>query len=185
MREAEFWLRRSHRIAVWTGDAYAQTIALSSLGVLAYLSGNQGRAERRLGKALTVAVRNGLRVLEGEVLHNLMGIEIERHEYARAEEYAVRVMERYLPGHERLPALAHDIATLWMDQGHFARALPVIRSIIPRFVEADLRFQAYAAMVRAAGGAGEVEAYEWAAAGAYDCAAKLKQTQVLAAALLD
>ncbi|HEX6747009.1 MAG TPA: hypothetical protein VF092_06895 [Longimicrobium sp.] len=185
MREAEFWYRRSHRVAVWMRDAYGQSISLSSLGVLAYIAGSQSKAERRLEKALLVASRHGLRILEGEILHNLMLLEMERHEFARAEEYAARVVERYLPDHERLPALAHDIACLWMEQGHFARALPVLCSLVPRFTDPVEKFQVFAALVRAAGGAGDKAAFASAWVGADACLPLVQEESLHAGAFLD
>jgi tetratricopeptide (TPR) repeat protein len=168
MREAEFWLRRSHRVAVWTGDAYAQSLSLSSLGMLSYTAGNHKKAERRFSRALVVANRHGLRVLEGEILHNFMILEMARQDYASAEGYVSQVLERYLPDHERLPALAHDIACLWMDQGYFDRALELIRAVPSRIDLPAEKFQAFCAAVRAAGGAGDEPAYRWAWSGAVE-----------------
>jgi len=171
MREAEFWLTRSHRVSVWTKDVYAQSISLSSLGMLAYTGGNLRKAQQRLKEALFVATRQGLRVLEGEVLHNLIVIETERREFALAEEYGVRAVEIYLPNHERLPALAYDIANLWMAQGDFARALPVFRCVAGHFADPAERFQAYSAAARAAGGVGDEEAFDAVWTGAWECEA--------------
>ncbi|HSU14199.1 hypothetical protein [Longimicrobium sp.] len=185
MREAEFWLERSHRVAVWTGDAYAQSIALSSLGMLAYTGGNFGMAERRLKEALFVATRQGSRVLEGEVLHNLMVIETERHELARAEEYGVRAMEIYLSDHERLPALAHDIANLWIAQGHFGRALPVLLCVAGHLPDPAERFQTYSAAARAAGGACDEDAFDAVWTGAWECEATVGIDRLSAAAFLE
>lgn len=184
-REAEFWLERSQRVAVWMGDATAHSKALESLGVLAYVVGNNTKAERRLLEALSVASRHGLRKAEGEVLHSLMAIEMERQDFGRAEEYAVRALERYLPDHDRLPALAHDTACLWMDQGYFARALPVLLSVATRLSDPAERFQTHAAAVRAAGGAGDESEFTAAWAGASECKAACDLERLRAAAFLD
>src|SRR4051812_12780537 len=144
-REAEFWLTRSQRLAVWTGDACTQVKALNSLGVLACVRGSHATAEHRLAEALDLASRHGLREAEGEVLHDMMLVQLGRQDLVRAEEYAIRAVEKYLPGHHRLPALANDIACLWMDQGYFARALPVLRSVLVHLRDPAERFQTYAA----------------------------------------
>ncbi len=185
MREAEFWLRRSHRLAVWTRDAYAQGLSLNSLGVLAHLSGNNARAERRLEKALLIACRHSLSTLEGKVLHDLMVIETDRQDFARAEEYAARALDKYLPDDERLPALAHDAACLWMDQGLFERALPMLRAIVPHLTGSPEQFQTYAAAARAAGGANDEAAFEWAWAGAHAAATRYPESHMRAAAYVD
>jgi tetratricopeptide (TPR) repeat protein len=184
-REAEFWLERSQRVAVWMGDAYAQSISLSSLGMLAYTSGSLGRAERRLEEALLVATRHGMRVLEGEIFHNMMLLAQERHQFARAEEYATAVVERYLPSHERLVPLVHDIACLWMDQGYFARALPVLRSVLSRLDAPSDRFQAYAAAARASGGAGDHSQFIEAWKGAWECEVIVGSDHLKPAAFFD
>lgn len=185
MREAEHWFRRSHRIAVWLGDWEAQAKSLNSLGVLSYLTGNYRRAETRLVRALALAAKRGLRAARGEILHDLFVLELNRQEFVRAEEYASGALRHYLPNHDRLPALAHDLACLWMDQGHFARALPLLRAVVRHLEEPLERFQTFAAAVRAAGGAGDAAAFEWAWARAQEAATQFDETRMRSAALVD
>jgi len=186
MREAEQWFRRSHRIAVWLGDWEAQVKALNSLGVLSYLTGSYRRAESRLTRALAVATKRGLERARGEVLHDLFVLELNRQEFSRAEAYAAEALRHYLPGHhERLPALAHDLGCLWMDQGHFERALPLLRAVASRHEDALEQFQTYAAVARAAGGAGDGTAFDWAWVRARRAAVGLEQGRIRAAALVD
>jgi len=185
MREAEFWFRRSHRIAVWLGDFEAQARCLNSLGVLSYLTGNYRRAETRLARALALAAKRGLRIARGEILHDLFVLELNRQEFARAEEYAAGALQHYLPTHNRLPALAHDLACLWMDQGHFTRALPLLRAVVSHMEEPSERFQSYAAAARAAGGAGDGDAFEWAWRAAQETAARFDESRMRGAALVD
>jgi tetratricopeptide (TPR) repeat protein len=185
MREAEHWFRRSHRIAVWLGDFEAQVKCLDSLGILFYLTGNYRRAESRLVRALAVATKHGLRRLRGEVLHDLFALELERQDFVRAEDYAASALQHYLPQHDRLPALAHDLACLWMNQGHFTRALPLLKAVVTHLDEPSERFQTYAAAARAAGGAGDREAFEWAWRGAHDTATRFDESRIRGAALVD
>lgn len=185
MREAEQWFRRSHRIAVWLGDWEAQVKSLNSLGVLSYLTGNYRRAESRLTRALALASKRGLRLSRGEILHDLFVLELNRQEFARAEAYAAGALRHYLPKHDRLPALAHDLACLWLDQGHFSRALPLLRAVIRHMDEPAERFQSYAAAARAAGGAGDETAFEWAWRAAHDTAAQFDESRMRGAALVD
>jgi len=185
MREAEHWFRRSYRIAVWLGDFEAQAKCLNSLGVLSYLTGNYRRAETRLARALALAAKRGLRVPRGEILHDLFVLELNRQDFTRAEAYASSAVQCYLPGHDRLPALAHDLACLWMDQGHFTRALPLLHAVVCRLDDLSERFQTYAAAARAAGGAGDREAFDWAWRGAHETAARFDEGRLRAAALVD
>lgn len=185
MREAEQWFRRSHRIAVWLGDWEAQAKCLDSLGVLSYLTGSYRRAEGRLARALALATKHRLRKIRGEILHDLFVLELNRQEFARAEEYAAGALRHYLPDHDRLPALAHDLACLWMDQGHFARALPLLCAVAHRLDEPVERFQTYAATVRAAGGAGDHAAFERAWTRARAAAGTIDESRMRPAALVD
>lgn len=185
MREAEHWFRRSHRIAVWLGDWEAQAKCLDSLGVLSYLTGNYRRAENRLARALALAAKRGLRRVRGEILHDLFVLELNRQDFVRAEEYAAGALRHYLPNHDRLPALAHDLACLWMDQGHFTRALPLLRAVVRHMEEPVEQFQSYAATARAAGGAGDGDAFEWAWRGAHETAARFDESRSRGAAFVD
>jgi tetratricopeptide (TPR) repeat protein len=185
MREAEHWFWRSHRVAVWLDDFEAQVRCLNSLGVLSYLTGNYSRAERRLARGLALATKRGLRVARGEILHDLFDLELTRQDFARAEEYASGALRYYLPRHDRLPALGHDVACLWMEQGHFARALPLLRAVVRHLSEWGQLFQTYAAAARAAGGAGDDEAFEWASKKAWEAAGCFDESRTRAAALVD
>jgi len=55
MREAETWLRRAARIAVWNGDVETQDLALNSLGNLFAQQGCYRQAELYLQRALRIA----------------------------------------------------------------------------------------------------------------------------------
>jgi tetratricopeptide (TPR) repeat protein len=185
MREAEHWFQRSYRIAVWLGDWEAQAKCLNSMGVLSYLTGNYRRAEARLARALALASKRGLRLSRGEILHDLFVLELNRQEFGRAEEYAAGALRHYLPSHDRLPALAHDLACLWMDQGHFTRALPLLRAVVRHMDDPVECFQTCAAAARAAGGAGDGAAFEWAWRAAWEAADRLDESRTRAAALVD
>jgi len=185
VREAEHWFRRSHRIAVWLGDWEAQARSLNSLGVLSYLTGNYRRAENRLARALAVAAKRGLRLARGEILHDLFALAITQQDFRRAEDYASSALQCYLPGHDRLPALAHDLGCLWMEQGYYARALPLLQAVVGHFDEWSRKLQSYAAAARAAGGAGDEAAFAWASARAWDAAARMDDCRMCGAELVD
>jgi hypothetical protein len=185
MREAEHWFWRSHRIAVWLDDFEAQVRCLNSLGVLSYLTGNFSRAERRLTRGLALATKRGLRVSRGEILHDLFALALNRQDFTRAEAYASDALQCYLPGHDRLPALAHDLGCLWMEQGHYARALPLLQAVAGHFQEWSQKLQSYAAVARAAGGAGDEAAFAWAALRAWEAAAKIEECRMSGAELVD
>lgn len=185
MREAEQWFRRSHRIAVWLGDWEAQVRSVNSLGVLSYLAGNYRRAETRLTRALALASKHRLRVAQGEVLHDLFALALTRQEFAQAEKYAANALQCYLPRHDRLPALAHDLGCLWTEQGHYARALPLLQAVANCFDDWGAKLQSYAAAARAAGGAGDEAAYVWTSRKALEAAGMTDEFRMGGAELVD
>jgi tetratricopeptide (TPR) repeat protein len=185
MREAEYWFRRSHRVAVWLGDFEAQAKCLNSLGVLSYLTGNYRRAESRLTRALALAAKRGLRVSRGEILHDLFVLELNRQDLSRAEAYASSAVQCYLPDHDRLPALAHDLACLWIEQGHYTRALPLLQVVAAQFDEWGRKLQSYAAAARAAGGAGDEAAFTGMSRNAWEAAARIDEFRRCGAELVD
>ena len=185
MREAEHWFRRSHRIAVWLGDFEAQVKCLDSLGVLSYLTGNYRRAEARLARALALAAKRGLRVSRGEILHDLFALALTQQDFARAEEYASSALQCYLPAHDRLPALAHDLGCLWIEQRHYRRALPLLQAVAAHFEVWGRKLQSYAAAARAAGGAGDEAAFARMSHHAWEAASKIDEFRMCGAELVD
>lgn len=159
-REAEAWLRRSARVAVWSQDSEAQALALNSLGTLYAQQGSFPLAIRHLKQALVLARRHRLRACEAAVSHDLLAVSIWTGNHAQAEAYAARAFSLYGPEHPTLPRLAHDVAHLWNSQGKFVLALPVLQALLPHFqVPAD-RLRVLASTARAAGGSGEREAFD-------------------------
>lgn len=154
-KEADIWLRRAARIARWYSDWEPHADALTSIGMLAYRQGNIPRARAFLDRALRVAKRRGLRRLEGEILHDRFTVAFTSREKTDAEAFARRAYERYLPSHERLPALAYDLAYYWLTRGYSVRALAVLLLLRPHFPDPVPQFQVLCAAVRAAGALGD------------------------------
>ncbi|HET7233775.1 MAG TPA: hypothetical protein VFJ16_27440 [Longimicrobium sp.] len=158
-KEADIWLRRAARIARWYADWEAYADALTSIGMLAYRQGSIPRARTFLDRALRVARRRGLRRLEGEILHDRFTVAFTSREKTDAEALARGAYERYLPAHERLPALAYDVAYYWLTRGYAGRALRVLRLLRPHFPHPEAQFQVLCAAVRAAGAVGDRPAF--------------------------
>jgi tetratricopeptide (TPR) repeat protein len=155
------------------------------MGVLSYLTGNYRRAEARLARALALASKRGLRLSRGEILHDLFALAITQQDFTRAEQYASSALQCYLPGHDRLPALAHDLGCLWVEQGHYSRALPLLQAVVGHFDEWSQKLQSYTAAARAAGGAGDEAAFAWASPKAWEAAAKIDEHRMSGAELVD
>ncbi|HEU4560034.1 MAG TPA: tetratricopeptide repeat protein [Longimicrobium sp.] len=159
MREAELWLRRSARIAVWNGDAETQDLALNSLGNLFAQQGCFGAAKLYLHRALRIAERVS-KARRGAVTHDLFALAVMTGDHARAEELAIRAFNLYGDAHPKLPRLAHDVAQLWMRQGRFSLAVPVYEALLRHVTSRAERLQVLASSVRAAGACRSASAYE-------------------------
>lgn len=163
MRRAELWLRRAERVAVWTGDVEVHGLALNSLGNLYVQQGAFPDALATLKRALNVARRIG-RERCGAVTHDLFTLFILMRQHARAEEAALAALDLYGPDHPNLPKLAHDVAGLWLRQGRFRTALPVLQALKPYLSVPEERLRVAASMARASAAVGDRRTYEVARA---------------------
>ncbi|HET7462273.1 MAG TPA: tetratricopeptide repeat protein [Longimicrobium sp.] len=167
MREAEHWLRRAARIAVWNGDVETQDLALNSLGNLFAQQGCYQEALRILNRALKLAARVG-KTMRAEVSHDLVLVFIAMRQYAKAEEMAIAAFRWYGADHPKLARLAFDVALLWSEQGRFQVALPVLQALLPVHNGSVERVLVIGAMARAAGALGDEPTFEYAWKEAWD-----------------
>ncbi|MBW3572748.1 MAG: tetratricopeptide repeat protein [Gemmatimonadetes bacterium] len=159
LREAEQWIKRSVRVAASRSDWEAQTLGLNSLGNVFYDAGKYREAQQSQLQALRSVRKHGLRHRKGEVLHDLFVATAYMGDLDQAEEYARAALDQYLPRHDRLAALAYDVAFLWMKRGEFARALPVLVELSEHFQEPHERVVVLASTARAAAACGEEAVY--------------------------
>lgn len=185
VRDAEAWYRRAARVARWNQDWEMFALSLNSLGTLAYDQGRYATARARLAKALRLARRYSLHSLQGAILHDLFALALMQGESDAAFGYARGAFEKYQPSHERLPALAYDIAYWWVMQGYFARALPILRLLCETFEDEIPRFQVLAATARAAGACNEESVFLAARQRISECSAEALNSYKAAAAFLD
>lgn len=154
--EAEVWLKRAVRVGADAQDVEAHAMASASLGHLYFEQGDYSRAHRVLHGALRVARKHKLGGREGGILHDLAVVATKTGELDTAERLASEAFDIYRD-HDpaRLPALASDVAALWMERGKFATALYVLREL-PAFIidGMDERARAHAMMARAAAACG-------------------------------
>ncbi len=158
-REAEQWIKRSVRVAGSRGDWETQALALNSLGNVFYEAGKFREAQQSQLHALRSVRKHGLREREGEVMHDLFVATAYVGELDQAEEYARAALDLYLPQHDRLAALAYDVAFLWMKRGEYSRAFPVLMELSRHFREPHERVLVLASTARAAGACGEEVVY--------------------------
>jgi tetratricopeptide (TPR) repeat protein len=155
-KDSSQWLRRAVRAAARAGDWEAQARSLNSLGNTSLHRGDLRDAVRFLQVALRVARRRRMRQAEAENLHDLFVVHFEMDDWAQAEEHARAAFELYQQlRHDRLPMLVHDVAFLWINRGHFSRALDALRAVRPLMVSNEERLRILSSAIRAAGAAGE------------------------------
>lgn len=165
-RDAEHWLERSRRAAVWNADREAQSIALNSLGNLYQQLGRYARAEELLLSALRTARRARITERIPFIYHDLLVVAVYTGNLAKAGEYAREALQGYPPGHSNVPKLAHDVAWLWFQHGHYAQALRVFGALLLYFTDPEPRLHVLGYAARAAGATGDVEGFSryWAEA---------------------
>ncbi|HEU0052330.1 MAG TPA: tetratricopeptide repeat protein, partial [Longimicrobium sp.] len=166
---AETWYRRTIALARQSGDWPTYALAFVGLGNLYVQRGNFPAARRFHVRALRAANRNSLHEIEGMAQHDLFGIAIETGNVREAGDLARAAYEAYGPHHPRLPHLAHDVAYWWVTQGHFSRALPVLKLLRSHFSDPAMKLALLGDLGRAAGGVSEVGTFQEA----WDAAAEL------------
>lgn len=163
LREAEHWIRRATKTAATAGDPEARALALNSLGNVLHDQGRNPQSLQTLRDALRIAKRHRLRSQEGEILHDLFVVATWGGEIEHADEYAQAAFEIYREGHPRLPALAHDVASLWILRGYFSRALAVLKDLPQFFSAQEEQIKVWGALARAAAACDERSIFRRAA----------------------
>jgi tetratricopeptide (TPR) repeat protein len=161
--QAETWFRRAIHLARgrdWESYAWG----FIGLGVLYMRAGNLPAARSVMARALRAGRKRRLRGVVGAAHHHLFVFSADAGRMDEAYQHAQSALHAYGAGHPRLPALAHDLGAIWVDRGHFVRALPVIEAALPMLEGPAERAMALANVVRASAGAGDRERYRRARA---------------------
>jgi len=182
---AETWFRHAIMISRQTGAWETYGRAYLSLGNMARERGNFPVAQRMHIKALRSGKRKGLGPIVGEASHELFVVATETGRTEQAEHFARQAFRAYGNEHRLLPALAHDIAYYWMNQGHFQRALQVFEALQPLFPEMKNQLLVRAHVIRAAGGASDRERFRKTWNEAIKLTREADVTPVLADSLLE
>lgn len=130
---ARAWLEYAASVAGRQRAWDEHILAVLGLGISFYRQGSYHQARRAFTRALTLAQKHSSKELEGRALHDLVALATENRDMPAAERYARLALAAYGPNHANVPALAHDLAYLWLNQGYPARALSVFRAILPHF----------------------------------------------------
>jgi tetratricopeptide (TPR) repeat protein len=182
---AETWRRRAVMLARQQGDWQLYSLAFVGLGNLNLQRGNFPVARKLHLRARRTARRYGHRPTEGMALHDLFVIAKSTGQLAEADAFAASALRAYGPTHPRLPALAHDVAYAWLEQGYFARALPVFEAVLPRFAQPSERVRVLADIGRAAAGIDRADLFDRAWQQTTKLAARRDAAEGAAQAMLD
>jgi tetratricopeptide (TPR) repeat protein len=156
---AETWFRHAIMVARQVADWDTYGRAYLALGNMARQRGNFPLAARMHIKALRSGKRKGLAEIVGLGSHEMFVVATEMGRNEQAEHFAKQAFRAYGNEHRLLPVLAHDIAYYWMNQGFFARSLPVFVALQPLLREMPNQLLVRAHILRAAGGAGDRDAF--------------------------
>ncbi|MBW3571358.1 MAG: hypothetical protein KY467_09645 [Gemmatimonadetes bacterium] len=157
---AESWYGRAIVQARRTGDWRTYALGYSGLGNLNTQKGNFPVARRAQMRGLRAALRHNLTDLQGIAFHDLFVTHIETGAGTEATTFASRAFHAYGPDHPFVPRLAYDVAYHWGLEGYFEEALRVSQALENCFQGPAENALVLGLIARAAGGSGEVEAFE-------------------------
>ncbi len=182
---AESWFRHALVLARRNQDRAAHALTFVGLGNLYLQRGNFPAARKAFSGALKVARRHRLREIEAMACHDLFVISDQSNQPAEAEAFAADALHAYGAGHPKLPYLAHDVASSWMNQGQFARALPVLRTVLPHVRGRGDVLITLGNLARAGGAVGDATAFHEAWTEAWERLEQDAGREGTAQALLD
>jgi tetratricopeptide (TPR) repeat protein len=157
---AESWFRRVIGLGRQAKDWESYARAFLGLAGLYIQRGNYPAARRFLIRCLRAARRHGLRELQAKAYHDLFVIAMQTEQFADANELARLAFRAYGPRHPRIPALASDIALLWMLRGEFEPALAALQAAHAHLSHPCEQLLSWGNIARAAGGVGDRAAFD-------------------------
>ena len=161
LARAESWYRRAIMLGRQTANWTAYSRSYLNLAMLAKHRGNFPVTRRLATKSLRCATRHGITEIRAMSLHQLFTVAVECEDASTAQRYAEQAYRAYGPRHPSVRYLAHDLCVLWMREGQFHRALPVLNSLEPLFGDEEALLIA-ANTTRAAGGMANAGLFETA-----------------------
>lgn len=157
---AESWYGRAIVQARRSGDWRTYALGYSGLGNLNMQKGNYPVARRAQVRGLRAALRHNLTDLQGIAYHDLFGTYVETGAGAEATQFAARAFTAYGPDHPFVPRLAYDVAYHWGLEGYFGESLRVSQALEHCFEAPAENALVLGLIARAAGGSGDVQAFE-------------------------
>jgi tetratricopeptide (TPR) repeat protein len=143
---AETWFRRTRVLSWRAGDQQSYALSWIGLGNVFLHRGNYEEAKAAHLRALRVARRRGFWHIKAMALHDLFTIAVDQHQITDAERFAQQAARAYSVASPQFVALAHDVATFWMNQGFYRRALFVFQAVSKLLTRTDERLVALSSL---------------------------------------
>lgn len=161
-RLAARWFRLSFLIARDRGDYSAMAFAAGAQGLALKLRGAYPRAQSKFRLQLRLGERAGAMLPCAFALHDLANIAIEGGSHAEATALARRALRAYPAAHPARLEIAHNIAFMWLEAGHFEAATQAFSALVPHFARerGAVRRLAQSNLCRAAAACGMNQMYE-------------------------
>ncbi|HEV3050716.1 MAG TPA: tetratricopeptide repeat protein, partial [Longimicrobium sp.] len=105
---------------------------------------------------------SGEKWLAAQTRHDLLVLAAEEGDLNNALRYGKQALEWYPRHHASLPALAHDLAFLLVRMDEHARAVPLLKAILPKLLPRE-QVIGLSTLARAAASIGDVRGYREAA----------------------
>jgi tetratricopeptide (TPR) repeat protein len=105
---------------------------------------------------------SGEKWLAAQTRHDLMGLAAEEGDLKSALRFAGQALEWYPRHHTNLPALGHDVSFLLVRMDEHARALPLLKILLPKLIPRD-QVIGWSTLARAAAAIGNAAEYQEAA----------------------
>lgn len=156
---AETWFRRARVLSWRASDRQSYALSWVGLGNVYLQRGRYEEAKEAHLRALRVARRGGFWHVKAMALHDLFTIAVDLGQVAEAERLAHRAVRAYSVGSPQMIYLANDIATFWMNQGFYQRAVVVFQAVLKLLTRTDARLISLSGLARAAAGVGNVKLF--------------------------
>ncbi|HEV2150518.1 MAG TPA: hypothetical protein VGR37_24170 [Longimicrobiaceae bacterium] len=182
---AETWLRRTIVLGRRSGD---RTTLFQACLVLAEMQGERGDREgaRTLFlRAFRGGRRSGFRDIKGQALHGLFRLAAAEGSLEEADAYARSALHAYGRRNPRVPQVAREVGTFWLEREEYADALSALRLVVPFARHPAERLEALAAVARAAAGAGSDEVFDAASREAMQLIRRIPPEELRPRPLLD
>lgn len=151
---ATAWYARAHRLASTAKNQREAVYALLGYGSMMKDAGNFEEARKAFERAARRAAGTHRRREAGEAFHDLLALALEQRRLKLAEVYARKALWTYPVRHRRFPALAYDVAFLFLLDFHYLGAVSILEKAVPLIERPEERALVASALAWAAGAAG-------------------------------